>query len=121
MEWNLLPNQKPKIKERPLEVLADEIATLAYKISGGDTTYHCKFVEIEEAQKRVTSKDRAIMTCYLGDITDMRLSGLAMQDLLRVELAEDLLNREERSGNMGIPESVQDRWMCGIRVRMRRI
>ncbi|KAF2656454.1 hypothetical protein K491DRAFT_597002 [Lophiostoma macrostomum CBS 122681] len=87
------------------ETFAQQVSKLLDQVSGG--LYHSKYAAIKEyVNGFVAGADRLVVGVYLGDISKTRLSWLSLQDLLRVEVAWELM-RETRSESRDLRDRVQ--------------
>ncbi|PSN72572.1 hypothetical protein BS50DRAFT_658535 [Corynespora cassiicola Philippines] len=76
--------------EAQCKALAGQLAKLLDQMAG--SIYHKRLEQIKAAMPLVRKKEcRLLVALHLGDITKTRLSWLTLQDQLRVELAEHLL------------------------------
>jgi hypothetical protein len=115
-----------KDREHECQVFAQQLTVLLDEISG--SLYHTKFAQIKEytsSQGRNSEfRDNLLLTAlHLGDISKPRLPWLTMPELLRVDLAADMMLEMKRLNDETLATRVQGllgSWMASENEDVRR-
>ena len=94
--FNSFAEGDEEVREQTCKVFASELATILDSIS--NTMYHAKLAQIKDhiCARRSTRNDNfksnlLLTALYLGDISRTRLSWLTTPELLRVDMAADIM------------------------------
>jgi hypothetical protein len=79
----------PATPEANCQSYTDQISPIVEKLAG--TIYHRKLAQIKESFTFLSHYEKIVVGLQLGDITKTKLSWLSMPDILRVELASELI------------------------------